>query len=299
MAHVVFVSHAEQDRVVADAVCAELESKGIPCWVAHRNIVAGQTWGKAIIDAIAQSRLMVLIFSSHANHSPHVTREAERALHRGVPILPIRIENVMPSEDLEYYLSATHWLEAVERPIGRHFEALRAAVMTVVAQAGRVRPDSPQRLEVPPARAIVTSAELAIIHEHCRNDYPKTAVGFIVARGLERRLIRARNIQDELHRRDPVKHPRDSRTAFYVSPQDLLALGKLEGEGFVIVVIYYANVDVGASLSETTRRQAMLGDEPVHPEAAYVVVSVINGRVGDTAAFVWNAALREYVDQAM
>ncbi|WP_179468215.1 TIR domain-containing protein [Mycolicibacterium vinylchloridicum] len=38
MAHDVFISHSSLDEPAADAVCAELEARGIRCWTAPRDI---------------------------------------------------------------------------------------------------------------------------------------------------------------------------------------------------------------------------------------------------------------------
>ena len=82
MAHDVFICHAHQDRTVANAVCATLESHGVRCWIAPRDILPGSEWGAAIIDALKEARVMVLVFSSGSNESDQVKREVERAVHR-------------------------------------------------------------------------------------------------------------------------------------------------------------------------------------------------------------------------
>jgi hypothetical protein len=96
MAHDVFISYSSEDKPVADAACSTLEGRGIRCWIAPRDIRPGQDWGEAIIEGISQARVMVLVFSGHANHSPQVIREVERAVHRGLVIIPLRIEAVVP-----------------------------------------------------------------------------------------------------------------------------------------------------------------------------------------------------------
>ncbi len=85
----VFISYATKDKTVADAVCARLESVGIRCWIAPRDIVASTSYGEAIIDAIHGAKLMVLVFSANANASGHIPKEVERAVSNGVPILPV------------------------------------------------------------------------------------------------------------------------------------------------------------------------------------------------------------------
>ncbi|MGH7332078.1 MAG: Mov34/MPN/PAD-1 family protein [Candidatus Rokuibacteriota bacterium] len=144
----------------------------------------------------------------------------------------------------------------------------------------------------------VTAEELAAIHQQAADEYPRESCGVIVVRGAERRLTRCRNIQDELHAKDPVRHPRDARTAYYIDPQDLLRLGRLEAEGFLVKVIYHSHIDAGAYFSETDRRQALMGDEPVYPEAIYLVTSVLGAagrpRVEATVGFAWDPARRDF-----
>lgn len=134
MAHDVFISNSSKDKAVADEVCATLESHGVRCWIAGRDIEPGQTWSEAIIDAIRASRAMVLIHSAHANTSRQVMREIERAAHRNIPIIPFRIEEIAPSKHLEYFISAPHWLDAFPPPIEPHIERL-AKTMRRLLQA--------------------------------------------------------------------------------------------------------------------------------------------------------------------
>jgi proteasome lid subunit RPN8/RPN11 len=106
-----------------------------------------------------------------------------------------------------------------------------------------------------------------------------------------------RNVQNDLHARDPQRYPRDARTAYYIDPADLLRIGRLEGEGFAVSVIYHSHIDAGAYFSETDRRNALLGDEPAYPTATYVVTSVLGGRVDAMAAFRWDGTERDFVPQ--
>ena len=118
---------------------------------------------------------------------------------------------------------------------------------------------------------------------------------FFVARGEDRRLLRCRNIQNELHARDPQRNPRTARTAYHIDPQDLLRIGRLESEGFAVAVIYHSHVDAGAYFSETDKRQALVAGEPAYPDATYVVTSVMNGHAAAVCAFRWNTPQRDFV----
>ncbi|MFO0814710.1 MAG: SUMF1/EgtB/PvdO family nonheme iron enzyme [Gemmatales bacterium] len=134
MAHDVFISYSSADKSVADAVCAALEQQKIRCWIAPRDVLAGTTWGDSIVRAIGDSKAMVLIFSGRANESVQIKREVERAVHKAIPILPFRIENVLPSGDLEYFLSLPHWLDAMTPPLEGHLRLLTRTVETLLEQ---------------------------------------------------------------------------------------------------------------------------------------------------------------------
>jgi hypothetical protein len=124
----VFISYASPDKTVADAVCARLESAGIRCWIAPRDVVAGRPYGEAIIDAIREAKVMVLVFSSNANLSDHIPKEVERAVSNGVAILPFRIQNVAPGKSLDYFIGSVHWLDALTPPMEKHLDNLAATV---------------------------------------------------------------------------------------------------------------------------------------------------------------------------
>ena len=55
-----------------------------------------------------------------------------------------------------------------------------------------------------------------------------------------------------------------------------------------MAVIYHSHIDAGAYFSATDRRNALIDGEPTYPDAVYVVLSVVSGRVVDAQAFVWD-----------
>lgn len=147
---------------------------------------------------------------------------------------------------------------------------------------------------------ILTADELAAIERQAVEEYPAECCGAIVVRDAERRLLRFRNVQDELHARDPVRHPRTARTAYTVGREDLERLERALAGGCTLAVVYHSHVDAGAYFSETDKRMALLGQDPRHhdplyPEATYLVVSVVEGRPAAVAAFRWDREGRDFV----
>src|SRR5579863_4558090 len=135
MAHDVFISYASGDKQVADAACATLESHGIRCWIAPRDVLPGIHYGEAIIDAIHECRIMVLVFSSKANLSGHIPKEIERAVSQGITVMPLRIEDVAPAKSLDYFIGSVHWLDALTPPLEAHLHKLVADVQTLLSRS--------------------------------------------------------------------------------------------------------------------------------------------------------------------
>lgn len=132
MAHDVFISYSSQDKPIADAACSILEKMGVRCWIAPRDVTPGTNYGGAIVQAIRDSSVLVLILSSNSNQSPQVLREVERAVSSGLPIIPLRVEEVQLTPSMEYYVSSQHWLDAMNPPLENHLHKLGATVKALL-----------------------------------------------------------------------------------------------------------------------------------------------------------------------
>jgi hypothetical protein len=91
-----FVSYPHEEKATADAACTALEGAGIRCWIAPRDVLPCEEWADAIVKAIDNCRIVVLIFSSFTNQSKQIHREVQRALEREKPVVPFRMEDVSP-----------------------------------------------------------------------------------------------------------------------------------------------------------------------------------------------------------
>src|SRR5262249_45481472 len=136
--HAAFVSHATADREVAEGVVRRLESDGISCWIAPRDIRPSDDFQSAIVEAIRRARVGVLIVTRRAVDSAHVKREVFCAEENRVPVLPFRVEPVELDESLRYMLGPTHWLDATGQGWASHLTSLARAVREVIGDgAGR------------------------------------------------------------------------------------------------------------------------------------------------------------------
>ena len=136
MSHNIFVSYSHADRAAADAVVAALETVGLTCWYAPRDILPGRDWPEEITRAIRASRVMLLLISRGATTSQQIQRELGIAAQRNLRILPVRLESVELSGTMEYYLTHAQWFDAPISLLDAHLHALRASVRALLGRTG-------------------------------------------------------------------------------------------------------------------------------------------------------------------
>src|SRR5438105_8653089 len=150
MARDVFISHSAQDKKVSETICSALEQSGIRCWVAPRDVRPGKSFPGEITRAIEQTKVMLLLFSRHSNSSEQVLREVQLAVDCHVPIIRLRLEDIPLSDDLRYYLSTPHWLDALSHPISKHIPPVARAIKELLEQSTEPVPGA---AKAPPAEA--------------------------------------------------------------------------------------------------------------------------------------------------
>jgi TIR domain len=132
MAHDVFISHALKDKDFATTICEKLESSQVKCWIAGRDISAGDEWSEAIRKAIGSSLVVVLVLSENANAATHLEREIAHAYYAKRVILPVRLTATPPRREFLFYLGNVRWFDALSAPIEQHLGALIATVRGIV-----------------------------------------------------------------------------------------------------------------------------------------------------------------------
>jgi TolB-like protein/tetratricopeptide (TPR) repeat protein len=110
-ARAVFISYASRDSELAQKICAALESAGSPCWMAPRDVRPGAQYADAIVRAINESQVVVLVLSAAAIASSHVGREVERAASKHKAVIAFRLDAAVLNPALEYFLGESQWID--------------------------------------------------------------------------------------------------------------------------------------------------------------------------------------------
>ena len=116
MKYDVFISYSSHDQKIVEGLSAYLEQHKIRCFVAYRDIPRGVVWARAIVEALDESRMMVVVFSENFNNSDQVDREIELASEDKKPILTFRISNDAFKGAKKYYLKNLNWIDAFPNP---------------------------------------------------------------------------------------------------------------------------------------------------------------------------------------
>ncbi len=124
MSYDIFISHSSQSSDTALAIVEKLEKEGVKCWVAPRDLDPGGDWAEGIINGIEDCPLFLLVLCDHANESPQVLREVERAVSKNKPVIPLLTTKLTLSKSLEYFVSSHHWLEFSTPPSTQNLKDL-------------------------------------------------------------------------------------------------------------------------------------------------------------------------------
>lgn len=128
MHHEVFISyHRNSSAELVENIVQALESKGIKCWYAPRDVES--KYAGDIVKAIEDCKIFLLIMNQYSSHSEHVLNEINYAFHRfhqkeRIRLLPFRTDTNELSDDLKYYLGRIHCLDGSEPPEEERVNAL-------------------------------------------------------------------------------------------------------------------------------------------------------------------------------
>ena len=100
-----FVSYSHHDGPRVDDLVDALQHAGLAVWLDRRRNADGRRFAGPIVEAIRGAKACAFMCSSTAYASDHVVRELYLADKYDKPMIPVRLEDVLPTADFEYFFS--------------------------------------------------------------------------------------------------------------------------------------------------------------------------------------------------
>lgn len=94
MSERVFISYSSEDMQWAEMIKENLDANGIPCWMANRGGIApGEDYIEAIVRALEDCDVFILVLSENAEKSAWVSKELGTAITKRKKIIPVKISD--------------------------------------------------------------------------------------------------------------------------------------------------------------------------------------------------------------
>jgi hypothetical protein len=169
MAASIFISFASKDVKVAQTLCAALESRGLPCLISARDIQPGENFQVSIVQALRHAKIMVLVFTANSNTSEEMTKELALASQQRLIVIPLRVEDVTPSDAFTYEFATRQWIDvfadwesSIDQLCRRITRALEGPAPTEATVPAELVPDLPPEPQAERAAAPIKVAPLAV-----------------------------------------------------------------------------------------------------------------------------------------
>jgi hypothetical protein len=143
----IFISYSSKDQKIAGTIAQALEARGQRCWIASRDVLGGDNFQEAIVRALREAKVMLLVFSANANNSDEIKKELVLAGRHRVTVVPVRVEDVVPSDAFSYELATRQWVDLfqdwesqIEKLVVQVEMILAASTSTTAGEAPPPRP---------------------------------------------------------------------------------------------------------------------------------------------------------------
>lgn len=137
------------------------------------------------------------------------------------------------------------------------------------------------------------------IFSECRKRYPEEACGLVLGNdGCAVEAYACKNIQNELHRQDPKRYPRDAGVAYTIDPKEAEKIRLAADEkNLDVLAIFHSHPEHGVYFSEEDKNMAAPWGNPLFPRLSYIVVSVYGEEIRNVSGFCWDSAKKDFVEQ--
>jgi hypothetical protein len=126
-----FICFSSKDLATALQVVAFLEDRGIRCWISARDVLGGQNYQEAIVQALERAKGIVFLFSESSSQSGEIRKELSIGGSINIPVFPLRLSSIIPAGALRYELATRQWIDIFpdqEQALGKLAETIQVVL---------------------------------------------------------------------------------------------------------------------------------------------------------------------------
>ena len=120
----VFISYSRDDKDRVQQLASRLESAGVSLWIDQGGIDGAALWGEAIVNALDQAKVLLLMVSESAVRSHNVAKEVVLTSERKGHILPVLLEPTVIPPSLKYPLAGIQQIEYFQGDPAQNLQAI-------------------------------------------------------------------------------------------------------------------------------------------------------------------------------
>jgi len=134
------------------------------------------------------------------------------------------------------------------------------------------------------------------IYAHAVEEYPYECCGIVTGVKDRQTFHVCRNVQNQLHTEDPVRYPRDARTAYFIDRKEFNSIVTSAKEiGEEVIALYHSHPEHDAYFSEEDVAAQTVFGEPEFPDSLHVVVSVMDRKIHGITCLKWDRGMHNFV----
>lgn len=108
----IFISYSTVDYQLALQVAHGLESEGLPCFVAKRDLELGLNWIEGVARNLKEAPAVVFLATANSVQSHECQNELREANKRRTPVIPVVVEAAALTDELSLQVGSRQYLDA-------------------------------------------------------------------------------------------------------------------------------------------------------------------------------------------
>jgi hypothetical protein len=160
MSYDIFLSYSRTDKALAERFIQIATERGLNVWY-DQLISGGLDWRDTIVEALRNSKALVILFSESSNTSRQLIKELAIADSFSTLVIPVLIENTEPRGAYLYEMASRNWINLYPDPVSRLDILVGMLARQLNVKLGATQFIAPRPIGEPPVEPEAPQASMA------------------------------------------------------------------------------------------------------------------------------------------